>query len=291
MARVLTLQFHERRFAVPGLEIAAKEWGAPGGRRILAAHGWLDNAGSFDLLAPLLAGCHVIALDAAGHGLSANRSPDASYNLWQEVGDLVDVAEQLGWTRFSLLGHSRGAAVATLLAGTFPEMIDRLVLLEGGIPILGTAADAPAQLAESLVEIRRRRGRSGRVFADRATAIRERAEGFSPVMLDTAEILARRSLREVEGGFQWHADQRLKAKSELRLTAAHAEAFVARVTAPALVIMAEQSPFGRAQAYLSLVERFTNAEIVWLAGKHHFHLEGAEQEIARRMLDFLGRQA
>jgi pimeloyl-ACP methyl ester carboxylesterase len=293
VARVLTLpeQFHEREFAVPGFGIAAKEWGAAGGRPIIAAHGWLDNAGSFDLLAPLLTGCHLIALDAAGHGLSGNRSPDASYNLWQEVGDLVDVAGQLGWTRFSLLGHSRGAAVATLLAGTFPEMIDSLVLLEGGIPILGSAADAPLQLAESLVETRRRRGGAGRVFADRGTAIRERAEGFSPVMLETAEILARRSLREVDGGFQWHADQRLKAKSELRLTAEHAEAFIARITAPVLVIMAEQSPFGNAPAYLRLVERFANAEIVRLPGGHHFHLEGAESEIARRMLDFLGRQA
>ena len=82
----------EQRFALPGLTLAAEIWGAPGERPVLASHGWLDNAGSFELLAPLLPDCEIVALDLAGHGLSDSRSADSSYNIWQDVGDLLDVA-------------------------------------------------------------------------------------------------------------------------------------------------------------------------------------------------------
>ena len=56
----------EHRFDLPGLALAAEIWGSPGERPIIASHGWLDNAGSFSLLAPLLPGNEIVALDLAG---------------------------------------------------------------------------------------------------------------------------------------------------------------------------------------------------------------------------------
>jgi pimeloyl-ACP methyl ester carboxylesterase len=169
----------ELELELPGLKLAAREWGESSGLPVLALHGWLDNAGSFDKLAPLLTGCHVVALDSAGHGLSANRSIDSSYNIWQDVGDVADVADALGWTELNLLGHSRGAAIAALFAGTFPARARRLVLIEGGVPLLGHAENAAEDLARALIESRQLRAKAGRVFADRDVAIAERAEGFS----------------------------------------------------------------------------------------------------------------
>jgi pimeloyl-ACP methyl ester carboxylesterase len=277
----------ERQFELPGLKLRALEWGAAGGVPVLALHGWLDNAGSFDLLAPLLPSCHLIALDAAGHGLSDPRSDDSGYNLWQDVGDLHDVAAALGWQRFNLLGHSRGAAIAMLFAGTFPGRVERLMLLEGGLPIVGSAADAPANLERVLERTRELRGRGGRVFVSREQAIAERVDGFSPVTTAAAEILARRSLIAVTGGWQWQADQRLKAGSELRLTPELVRAFVERVSAPALCIMAEQSPFADLALYTETLQRFARLELRRVAGRHHFHLEGAAEAIAAELNRFL----
>jgi pimeloyl-ACP methyl ester carboxylesterase len=277
----------ERQFALPAMTLRALEWGAPGGQPVLALHGWLDNAGSFDLLAPLLPSCHLIALDAAGHGLSDSRSADSGYNLWQDVGDVLDVAAALGWQRFHLLGHSRGAAIAMLFAGTFPERVLRLMLLEGGLPIVGEAAEAPANLARVLERTRELQGRSGRIFTSREQAIAERVDGFSPVTPAAAEILARRSLLEVSGGWQWQADQRLKAGSELRLTPDLVRAFVRRVSAPTLCIMAEQSPFADLALYIETLALFPRIEIRRIAGRHHFHLEGAAPAIAAELNRFL----
>jgi pimeloyl-ACP methyl ester carboxylesterase len=277
----------ERRFELPGLTLAAEVWGSPGDRPVIASHGWLDNAGSFALLAPRLSGCEIVALDLAGHGESDFRSADSAYNLWQDVGDLLHVADELGWRRCTLLGHSRGGAISMLFAATFPERVHKLVLLEGGLPITAEADEAPAGLAQALRETRELRGKGGRVFATRAKAIAERAAGFSRVTPAAAEILARRSLREVPGGFQWHADQRLKAQSELRLTPEQVRAFARRVTAPVLVLFAEHSPFVDRPLYREMTTLFPNVEVDRAPGGHHFHLEGSEAAIAERILRFL----
>ena len=224
----------QRQFDIPGLKLAAQVWGPRGGRPVLATHGWLDNAATFDLLAPRLSDCEIVALDLAGHGESGSRSPDAAYNIWQDVGDLLEVVDQLGWRACSLLGHSRGAAIGMLFAAAFPERVDRLVLIEGGVPLVGDAETAPATLAQAVLEQRALRGKSGRVFTERGIAIAERTQGFTKVSLAAAEILARRSLRAVRGGFQWHADQRLKGAPELRLTRDLVRAFVRAVRAPVL---------------------------------------------------------
>jgi pimeloyl-ACP methyl ester carboxylesterase len=276
----------ERRFELPGLTLAAQVWGE--GLPVLAAHGWLDNSGSFDLLAPRLAGCEIVALDLAGHGRSGFRSPDSSYNLWQDVGDLLAVADALGWRRMTLLGHSRGAAISMLLAACFPERVDKLVLLEGGLPMTGEADEAPENMARALLGTRSLLGKTGRTFSDRAAAIAERAQGFTKISTEAAEVLARRSLVGVDGGFQWRADQRLKGPAELRFTADHVRAFVRRVEAPVLLVFAANSPFAGRQLYRETVELFPRIELRQLPGGHHFHLEGAEEAIAAAVRQFLG---
>jgi hypothetical protein len=132
------------------------------------------------------------------------------------------------------------------------------------------------------------RTRSGRVFKDRATAIEERAQGFTKLTTAAAEILARRALREVPGGFQWHADQRLKGAPEVRLSREHVRAFVAAVQAPVLMVLAERSPFGHTELYKEMIAAFATIEVVRLPGGHHLHLEGAETEIGALARRFLG---
>jgi len=175
-----------------------------------------------------------------------------------------------------------------LFAATFPDRVDKLVLIEGGAPLIGSAADAPATLARALLDRRNLRDKAGRVFAERAKAIRERAQGFTKVSVAAAEVLARRSLREVPGGFRWHADQRLKGASELRLTADHVREFVRRVAAPVLLFLADDGPFGRMPLYDEMIGLLADVEVVRLPGGHHLHLEGAEVEIAGRIRAFLG---
>ena len=66
----MTLTSREVRFSLPSLEVAGKVWGEPGGIPVIGLHGWLDNAATFDHIAPALKGVQLVALDLPGHGLS-----------------------------------------------------------------------------------------------------------------------------------------------------------------------------------------------------------------------------
>ncbi len=277
----------ERIFQVTGLALAAREWGPEAGHPVLALHGWMDNAGSFDLLAPLLPGCRLVALDCAGHGYSQPRSPDSGYDIWQDVGDVIAVADALGWSQFHLLGHSRGAAIAALVAGAFPERITRLMMLDGAIPLPGDAANAPATLRAAVLERERLSTRLGRLFPNREQAVLERSRGFTEVTVGAAVVLARRGLREVDGGFRWHVDQRLKATSSLHLTPEQIRAFAAAVTAPTLIILTSVSPYTGRPEFRAFLDHFSQHELVQLEGGHHCHLEGGQAEIAGRIIKFL----
>lgn len=65
-----------------------KWWGSRSIQPIIAVHGWQDNAGSFDNLAPILCeeGHSVYAFDLPGHGHSSHLPAGCTYYLlWDGV--------------------------------------------------------------------------------------------------------------------------------------------------------------------------------------------------------------
>uniref|UniRef100_A0A8C0WEN0 AB hydrolase-1 domain-containing protein n=1 Tax=Castor canadensis TaxID=51338 RepID=A0A8C0WEN0_CASCN len=117
----------ELKLAVPWGHIAAKAWGSLQGPPVLCLHGWLDNANSFDRLIPLLrkVDFHYVAMDFGGHGLSSHYSPGLPYyhqNFVSEIQRVVageQEAERVwGW------------GLGPPFSRTFPEMVDKLILLD-----------------------------------------------------------------------------------------------------------------------------------------------------------------
>ncbi|XP_054325960.2 serine hydrolase-like protein 2 isoform X2 [Pongo pygmaeus] len=69
-------------------------------------------------------------MDFGGHGLSSHYSPGVPYNLQTFVSEIRRVVAALKWNRFSILGHSFGGVVGATFSCTFPEMVDKLTLLD-----------------------------------------------------------------------------------------------------------------------------------------------------------------
>lgn len=278
----MNLAFEEVRLRLPHIELAAHLYGPPDGQPLIALHGWLDNAASFARLAPKLTGMRIVAVDFAGHGHSDHRPQGASYAIWDYVHDVLQVAEQFGWQRFSLLGHSMGAIVAVLLAGALPERVERLALIDGLIPYTGEADSAPQKLAEALKAQMALAGKRKPVYGAFERAVEARMRGVGAVSREAAELLAQRGLMPVPGGFTWRTDSRLTLPSPLRLTRAHAMAFVRSLRCPTQLLLAEQGML-QAQAGLSELLQGLPISTSHLPGGHHLHLD--DEAGAQRVAD------
>ncbi|WP_313104088.1 alpha/beta fold hydrolase [Stutzerimonas nitrititolerans] len=266
--------FEEVRLRLPHLEVAAHLYGPEDGRPVIALHGWLDNAASFSRLAPLLDGVRIVALDLPGHGLSDHRPPGAGYNIWDYAHDILQTAEQFGWQRFSLLGHSLGGIVSVLLAGAMPERIERLALIDGLIPYTGEAESAPRKLGEALRALLAVDRKRKPVYASFDQAVAARMKGVGAVSREAAERLAQRGLMPVPGGYTWRTDPRLMLPSPLRLTLAHAQAFAQRVECPTSLIIARQGLMTDAKV-IEFIDSLP-FESHRLHGGHHLHLDDDE---------------
>ena len=256
--------------------------GQPGGARVIALHGWLDNAASFVPLAEHLQGIELVAPDLPGHGASAHLAPGADYSFAAAVNAVLDIADALGWERFSLLGHSMGAGISSLVAAACPQRVERLVAIEA----LGALAEVPertvSRLREAIAAARALRGKSLRVFPDVAIAIRARmaAGAYVGSRLEerAARLLVERGVVPVEGGFTWSSDPRLTLPTMQRMTEPQIRDLVAGIECPTRVIFADP-----AQSYLPDPLRRDRAallpagELIVLDGGHHLHMEQPER--------------
>ncbi|WP_122666558.1 alpha/beta fold hydrolase [Pseudomonas viridiflava] len=258
----------EVRLSLPHIELAAHLYGPEDGKPVIALHGWLDNANSFARLAPMLPGLRIVALDLAGHGHSSHRPPGASYALADYVHDVLQVAEQLGWQQFSLLGHSLGAIISVFLAGALPDRVSRLALIDGLVPPSGEADNAAEQMGKSLQAQLRLANKRKPVYPDQEQAICARMKGAVAVTHEAAELLAQRGLMPVPGGYTWRSDERLTLPSAIRITRPQAMAFVEAIRCPTHLVVASQGLLAQQEALLSTLP----FEVSGLSGGHHLHL-------------------
>jgi pimeloyl-ACP methyl ester carboxylesterase len=282
------LSAREIELRLPHITLAAREWGEPGAMPVLAVHGWLDNAASFDALATLLRDAHVVALDLPGHGRSRHRPAGAWYHYIDYLGDALAAADALQWPRFTLLGHSLGGAVASILAAAAPTRVQQLWAIEAMGPLSTPPEKSLDVLRRALVDRGQVGAKSLRVFPDleRAVAARMQANGLSE---RAARALVERGTRAVEGGFEWSSDPRLTLTSAIRLTEEQVLAYLGGIECPALAIMAEPSPPWMDRAQMARrMDHVRGVEQRVLPGSHHLHLEDP-QPVADAIADFRAR--
>ena len=279
----------ERFFQVNAMTLAAQEWGSAGGLPVLALHGWLDNSASFDRLAPLLPGLHLVALDMAGHGQSSHRPGAGLYSFWDDIQDLLAVADELGWQEFVLLGHSRGAIIGALAAACFPDRIKALALVEGFMPEPARAEEAPLQLSNALKGLKGIAEKQRSIYPDLELAIKARERGMFPLSHQAASLLTRRGVQAVEGGFCWTSDPRLLVPSPIKLTATQVNAFINSISMPVCLLLARDGLPKLYPHYMQYLHQYPHIKPQLLDGGHHLHVEDECVTVATHLRDFFAR--
>ena len=276
--------------------IKAKIWGPPDGRPVFAIHGWLDNAGTFDALIPLLpSDLRIVAVDMPGHGLSDHFPPDIAYNYLDCFLAIERFASFFKWKKFSFLCHSLGATMSMMYAGVYPEKVDKLI----SIDIVRVETTRP-----ETIDVRFRKT-VGKLLKYEADIIAKPEKPFGSIeevvervvsgtfgSLDekACDILFKRGLQKVDGGYAFRRDRRLLA-APLSFVPKEDQLILARkVLADVLIFKFTDGPdFETAENSLEHVEALKDkakrVRYVVIEGKHHAHLTHPEK-IAPMICEF-----
>lgn len=254
---------------------------------VLALHGWLDNAASFNTLAPMLENHAVLALDLPGHGCSAWLGAGADYSVWAYVRPIIEAVNTYPLLKerpFHLLGHSLGTGVAMLLACTMPDKVRSYIALDSLGPITTQASLAAAQLKQSL----QAKAKESSTYSDIEQAVAVRMRGNSAIPEAGLKQIVERNLKQQQAGWQWCTDPRLRLPSAVRFTEEQLHSILQSLNMPVLAIRAEQG-IAPDVLFKQRLVHITKGSFASVAGGHHFHIEMASAiEIAQHITSFIG---
>lgn len=100
---------------------------------LLAVHGVTSSHLAWQWLAAHLPHTRIIAPDLRGRG--GSRDVRGGAGMARHADDLAAVLEAAEADRALVVGHSMGAFAAAVLSHRHPHLVDRLLLIDGGLPL------------------------------------------------------------------------------------------------------------------------------------------------------------
>ncbi len=276
-------------------QLACQAWGDEKGEAILALHGSLDNSASFDFLIPSLLkstpNLYIIAVDLPGHGLSEHINRDYGFFFMNYISILFEIMDTLKWKRCILLGHSMGAAISTIAAGTIPERISHLILLDAVGPISFPDSQAPnvyRSFLQKQTEYQQKKKKKRMIKIDAMTRLKANINQISKEA--ARKIVSRNASKSTnKREVTWELDERLQIHSPIFLTEEQVTAFIQKITARTLILLAKDEfrPGITENTKKNRLPHFQSVEFqADMPGGHHFHLK-SHNETARRIVNWL----
>lgn len=126
------------RFEAGDVTIRYLDWGEGSARHLILLHGLGSQAHTWDTFGnEASSNFRVVAPDLRGHGESGHS--EEGYAPARFIADVKTLARSMNLQSFDLVGHSLGALIAIGFAAEHPDLVNRLILEDGG-PGLDTDA-------------------------------------------------------------------------------------------------------------------------------------------------------
>ncbi|MEZ9723093.1 alpha/beta hydrolase [Vibrio splendidus] len=293
----------EKSYSLASGTLATQQIGNPKttATTVVFIHGWLDNSASFTQVMPQIAklspDIHLVAIDLFGHGFSSHKL-GSYYPFHDYIDDLHQLVTKLSPNRLVLVGHSLGALIASCYSAAFPEKVSGLIQIEGHGPLSEAPHETVSRLRDGVLSRLRQRRKPSRPLASLEDAIKLRAhanqikaELIAPIVergivelsnVDRAvvtqaafeEATVDQDAAEFENSWQWRCDPNLKCDSLYRMSQAHAEAIMAAIECPQLIVLGNDG-FRHLQ-HNRYKSAHSSLNIETVPGGHHCHLESPE---------------
>ncbi len=252
--------------AYSSLRIAYRELGAAEGLPVLVLHGWGATSEAVRVIQQCLADRHrTIAPDLPGFGRS---DLPGNWGTAEYAEAIRGFLRQLGIERAHVVGHSRGGAIGIVLAARYPELVERLVVVNSA------GICQPLGLETRL-----------RVLAYRTA--RKAAEPVAALGGARARVAAREWLASRFGSADYRAAGPLR-QVMVRLVNEDLRYLLPRIQAPTLVIWGDrdaQTPLASAELMEQLIP---DAGLVVFPGAGHFAYADDPGRFCRVVGHFLG---
>jgi pimeloyl-ACP methyl ester carboxylesterase len=269
-----------------GLRLHYADWGNEAAPPLILIHGGRDHCRSFDLIARAFQPhFHVMAPDLRGHG-DSEWAKGSSYSLADNVYDLTHL---LGEGRSAMLvGHSFGGMIALAYAGSFPERVSRLAVLDGAFLPTAPAASIDARMAQWVAQLDKVSRSQTRRFRNLEEAAERMSAHNRRLTSGQALHLARHAVRQnADGSFSWKYDPYQQARAPYRLSGDDYIALWSRITCPILLLCGSESFIpdpGRA----GILGHFKQADQKIVAGAGHWLHHDQPEEVLAALRLFLG---
>lgn len=278
----------DRFYESQGLRLHYVDWGNTSAPPLILVHGGLDHCRNWDAIArELQPHFHVMAPDLRGHG-DSEWAKGSSYSLTDHVYDLTRLVHTAEVEGATIIGHSLGGMISLAYAGTYPERVSRLAILDGAF--LSGSGRTP--IHEQMLRWIDQLDRIGQRDASTFRTIEEAAQRLSArnkkLTAEQALHLARHGVRQdADGLYRWKFDHYQRARAPYRISAKDYIALWSRIACPTLLMWGDESFLPDPEA-AGLLAYFKTAEVEKIAGAGHWlHHDRLDVVLAslRRFLD------
>jgi len=197
-ARAVSVPDDNGMVEVDGCRVHYLGWGERGRRGLVFVHGGGAHAHWWTHVAATFAGRYrVVAIDLSGHGDSGHRE---SYDPEQWADEVMAVATDAGFDGTPVLvGHSMGGFITIVTAARHSDRLAGVIV-----------CDSPVTEADPEMSAHDEFGRPRTYLTVDAAVARFRTVPPQEHYLDfIVDFVARHSLKEVDGGWQWKFDRRI----------------------------------------------------------------------------------
>jgi len=258
-------------------------------RTVLLLHGFLDCGATWDLVAPHLvsAGFDVFAPDFRGFGDSGRIPAGGYYYFADYIADVAALTTSLGAEDLSVVGHSMGGGVASLFAGTFPDRVQKLALLEGLGPMNDPPELAVQRMRRWMADVARI-DRAPRPLSSQEEAVTRLAATHPRIDRATLESRAAKlTRRDSQGQLVWAYDPLHRTTSPTPFNTAAYRSFLQAITAPTLFVGGGPTGWHPPDEEARLAD-IKDARRVDLPDAGHMMHWTAPAELAAALLDHFG---